>query len=520
MSEMDRYGYDSRSHPSHQQPRAGRSGRDWLVLLLILAAAVASWGCMHLGGWMDSDGHGVPPTTTTTTTTTTTPPAPPPPHPCADCLAKGLELCNQAPKYLKTGCCNQPPGEACYEIPAAPAVDCRTTGCPEHQVCEHYEAYAGGYTCMARPLCAGDAVECWALEGDEWVWRAAPAMPTPTPPQPGNCGVEMPNEPVRVDRPPVGVPKIGGPGRWMAKSACLSTAPIAPGVGGNGSCFGRNLAEGIPQSFIDNLEKPECFWGRGIGYSECYCYDAKPRVIDAGNMVVNRDGYLVDVNFDASTGDTAIDFWGRAVSYRGGTPHLIAWIDQDGTQLAPPSESWMRGDNLCPPLVWRACPEPPPATPTPTRPPPGPPVDGMGITIAIRCAGTSPNCGVHEVTGQDVNTGRVFRAPLKATSQAFHIDASYFLNRRSNKVHYFPPDDPSYDPRWPGPLVSWAEEILFGDHVDTSDFHDHPQGMTITARGIRYAEGDDEGYKHGTRNRWTACNAQGLCGTVTLEVLP
>lgn len=470
MSEQDRYGYDSQTHPSHLDPKDPKppkprvplmAGRLWTIIVgstFLAVILLALFGCVSLPDW----GEPSPPLPTTTTTTTTLP-APPvtePPHPCAECLAQGYPLCNQPPEMLKTGCCNQPPGEACYLIPPATPTPTPT---PE-----------------PTPEPPGPT-------------------PTPTPPAPPqkNCEIKLPDYAVKVTTPE----KIVGPkqqisdGVWVAVSTCPKDHCTAAELDA--------LAPGANPKYVEDLRTAFCTGG------PCFCYGLGSHAITTTYKGMLSDGDLENL---AKRG--AIDAYGRRVktSDGGRTWYLVDHRGDSNELLYPAPYSYTYG-GFCPNLIERACPEEP--TPGPISTPTPPPItEGMGITIAITCAGSAPNCGVQETTGPSIDTGRVFRAPLRSEFQGYKLDASYYLNTRGNKIHV-------YDPRFPGPLTSWRQDVLFGDDIDCSDFTDHPEGMTITCRGVRYPKPeDDPGYINGTRNRFTACNAQGLCGSVTLEVMP
>jgi hypothetical protein len=113
----------------------------------------------------------IPPLPTPTPTPTATPtPEPtatptPPPHPCQACLEAGYALCNRSPYFLTTGCCNQPPGEACTLIPPkveAPGDICKEGGedldcnCWNYQgdECWHYVRCPGSFLPGVDPVCA------------------------------------------------------------------------------------------------------------------------------------------------------------------------------------------------------------------------------------------------------------------------------------------------------------------------------------------------------------------------------
>jgi len=304
--------------------------------------------------------------------------------------------------------------------------------------------------------------------------------------------------------------KIGGPGRWMAKSACLSTAPIGPGVGGNGTCFARNMAPGTDPALIAALEQHACVWGDKPGsdkWDECYLYEPLHRIIgNPADYVVLKGGMLGHPNFFADGRDGemlrkagAVDFYGRrAKTTDGGRSwYLVAHTGPNGELLSDPAHSWTY-HTLVPPAVFSACPEP-----TPEPPPVIPPtVEGMSITIVVTCGGKSPNCSPKEVQGYLPND-RHWDGKIQGDigKSDFVLDASYYLNTQANKIH-------SYDPRFPGPLGEW-EQLAGPDHVDCTDlFAIDSNGMVIRCMDVAVP---------GTYV-WKACNPARICGQVAINV--
>jgi hypothetical protein len=76
--------------------------------------------------------------------------------------------------------------------------------------------------------------------------------------------------------------------------------------------------------------------------------------------------------------------------------------------------------------------------------------------------------------------------------------ASYFRGQPWNKIH-------DYDPCYPGPIETWEEEVISGDHIDASDCWSDCHNLTLF--GLSFV----------THNRYTACG-QGLCGSATVTV--
>jgi hypothetical protein len=357
-----------------------RFGRSLLVILLGLALM----GCVSYPEWGPHPGPPEP-SPTTTTTTTTMPAAPEHKPLCGHFLVGGTMA------YRDWACWVNPPNVGWTFVPDKP--DAGQPG--ELPVCETEIYRTGAHT------------NCWELIDREWIKHEEEEPPPPpdegepedepedepVSPPAGihtNCGYHFTSEPIRVDRNlPKGVPLIGPPGRQMFKSACTSTEPIHRGpngiVGGNGSCFADHMAPGTNPELVAELRRHECFWGVGIGrylgpdskppeqrrpgYDECYLYEPSSRVVYT-TASVNKDGFFIDEHFDAASGDVAIDAAGRPVSYKGGTPHLLAWRGQDGEILfgGDVAHGWGR-NSLVPPLVDRACSpeEPEPEEPEPVE---------------------------------------------------------------------------------------------------------------------------------------------------------
>jgi hypothetical protein len=378
---------------------------------------------------------------------------------------------------------------------------------------------APGRICLPQGEGPADC-NCWHLPpgSPSWVWadctvstptptpepEPSPTAP-PTPPIPGaDCGLVVPGQPVPVVGGHLIGPTVSYRGMTLAVSSCRVPTPQP-----NGRCYPEDI--------------PWMEWAEDE--TECWSLDhwmsnwepVRGMACYAGLQPSGEGSYASGDPEETGQGTGkpgrgCTDAYGRnVIEDPYGSGHWRFRINRSPEDTQP----------LCRPLVTQPCPELPEpqcdgvllcncfrgAVHVPCETPAPTPVEGIGITIGVRCGGASPNCDVHEASPEP---NRRWRARIVGTpgGTTLILDSSYYLGQQGNKIH-------DYDPRYPGPIESWHEDVISGDWIDcTMPGEIDPNGHVLRCSGI------DHAYDPGTRNRWTVCGPAGVCGSVTVEVVP